>query len=77
MTMRKDSWPPYVDRMMRLKITLDQYDVHPSKSITFKEPRVDSVCSLLNGITEIMEREVFVDELLDKDKLMKELEGKK
>ena len=77
MTMKKNTWPPYVDRMTRLKLALDQYDVQPDKSITFKDPRVDSVVPLLQDIVKIMGREVFVEELWDKDKLIKELEGKK
>jgi hypothetical protein len=69
-----DRWPAYVDRLTRLKLALDQYTVQPDKTITFKEPGIDSVVPLLQDIVKIMGREVFVEELWDKEKLIAELE---
>lgn len=73
--MKKTQWPSYVDRLTRLKLALDQYTVQPNKGITFKEPRITSVVPLLNDIEKIMGREMYVEELWDKEKLIAELEG--
>ena len=73
--MKKTQWPTYVDRLTRLKLALDQYTVRLDKTITFKEPRITSVVPLLNDIEKIMGREMFVEELWDKEKLVAELEG--
>lgn len=72
--MKKTQWPAYVDRLTRLKLALDQYTVQPDKTITFKEPSIDSVVPLFNDIEKIMGRKMFVDELWDKEKLIAELE---
>lgn len=72
--MKKTQWPSYVDRLTRLKLALDQYTVQPDKNITFKEPRITSVVPLLNDIQKIMGREMFVEELWDKEALIKEVE---
>lgn len=72
--MKKTQWPAYVDRLTRLKLALDQYTVEPNKSITFKEPRFTSVLPFLNDIQKIMGREMFVEELWDKEALIKEVE---
>ncbi len=68
-------WPPYVDRLTRLKLALDQYTVGKHKEITFKDPRVDSVTALFRDIVTIMGREVYTDELLNKAKLIAEVDG--
>lgn len=73
--MKKTQWPAYVDRLTRLKLALDQYTVQADKTITFKEPSIDSVVPLFNDIEKIMGRKMFVDELWDKEKLIAELEG--
>lgn len=71
--MKKTQWPSYVDRLARLKLALDQYTVQPDKNITFKEPRITSVVPLLNDIQKIMGCEMFVEELWDKEALIKEV----
>ncbi len=73
MSGQSSRWPPYVDRLTRLKLALDQYTVGKHKEITFKEPRVDSVTALFRDIVAIMGREVYTDELLNKDKLIAEI----
>ncbi len=78
MANKPNKWPPYVGRLERLKLALDQYTIKPDKSLHFKDPSVNSVVPLLNDIVKIMGREVYMNELWDKKALIKEVEhGKK